>query len=98
MSNEHVFQARYSSLDLMGHVNNTEYVDWLCDCFPISFWKKYQFEWLQINYSNEVKPEETINISLTELSDHKGVFSAVGTNQETKLNAFEAQFGFKQSN
>ncbi len=98
MSNEHVFKAGYSSLDLMGHVNNTQYMDWLCDCFPISFWKKYQFEWMQINYSNEVKPEESIDITITELDDHKGVFSAVGTNQDTNLTAFEAQFAFKQVN
>ena len=96
-SNEHIFEANYSSLDLMGHVNNTQYIDWLCDCFPISFWKKYQFDWLQINYSNEIKPEESINIEMTELPDQPGVFSAVGTNLTTHQVAFETQFGFKQS-
>ena len=82
----------------MGHVNNTQYVDWMCDCSPISFWKKYQFDWLQINYTTEVKPEESIDITITELNDNKGVFSAVGTNQDTNLTAFEAQFALKQGN
>ena len=97
MSEQHVFKARYSSLDLMGHVNNTQYVDWICDSFPLTFWRKHQFEWLQINYSNEVKPEESINITLAESNEHRGVYSAVGTNQETNLIAFEAQFCIKQS-
>ena len=69
----------------------------LCDCFPVSFWRKYQFEWLQINYSNEVKPEESINIEMTELADQPGVFSAVATNLTSHLTAFEAQFCFKQA-
>ena len=27
-------QADYSMVDIMGHVNNTRYVDWVMDCFP----------------------------------------------------------------
>ncbi len=92
---EHTFQANYSSLDLMGHVNNTQYLDWLCDCFPIDFWHEHQLDWLQINYNNEVKPEEHVSIELIEHQDQPGVYSAVGNNVDNELVAFEAQMGFK---
>lgn len=47
--------ARYSTLDVNGHVTNTVYVDWALDCFAPQEHHR-RLEWLQINYISEVKP------------------------------------------
>ena len=61
------FSASYSALDLLGHVNNTFYIDWIFDCFSSKYLKGKIPEWLQINYSSETRPEEDVAISMGEI-------------------------------
>jgi len=86
------FQARYSSLDLMGHVNNTHYIDWIFDCFRIDQIRGRKLDWLQINFSAEVKAEETVAVSVAEIPSREGSYSVVGTKQSSGIIAFDAQF------
>jgi acyl-ACP thioesterase len=90
------FQARYSSLDLMGHVNNTHYVDWIFDSFPIDQIRGRKLEWLQINFSSEVKPDEIVDVSVGEDPHQNLIYSVVGMNRNTNVIAFDAQFGLKE--
>jgi len=96
MNEMNTFKARYSSLDLMGHVNNTHYVDWIFDSFPIDQIRGRKLEWLQINFSSEVKPEEVVIVSVKEVPQQPLVYSVVGMNQNTNVIAFDAQFGLKE--
>jgi medium-chain acyl-[acyl-carrier-protein] hydrolase len=88
------FNAGYSCLDLLGHVNNTRYVDWLCDCFPLSFWQRYQLQTLQINYSNEVKPHENVRVEIISDPAQPACYFASGACQSDQRIAFEAQLNF----
>jgi len=42
-------RAGYSVVDILGHVNNSRYVDWICDAFPIETFRDHRLDWLQIN-------------------------------------------------
>ncbi len=88
------FKARYSSLDLMGHVNNAQYIDWILDCFPVERMRKQKLDWLQINFNNEVKPDETLTIEMSPLADQPDCYSVRGSNQTNDTIAFDAQFGW----
>lgn len=90
------FQARYSSLDLMGHVNNTHYVDWIFDSFPTDQIRGKKLDWLQINFSSEVKPDEIVDVSVGENQSQPLTYSVVGLNRNANVTAFDAQFGLKE--
>jgi acyl-ACP thioesterase len=85
-------QAGYSMVDLMGHVNNVRYIDWICDCFPISEYQERKPGWLQINYNNEVKPGEGVCLQRAPYPTEPGSWYIAGTNQTSGAKAFEAKF------
>ena len=62
--------ADYSAVDLMGHVNNTRYVEWICNCFPQEKYQQEQIAWLQINYNNEVRPNEIVQLGIQPVEIH----------------------------
>lgn len=68
---DHVYDktVRYSDLDLNGHMNNTKYADVLMDAFdPKELEGKFLSE-LQLNYSQECRPGETMEIFRGKLED-----------------------------
>ncbi|MCL4559447.1 MAG: thioesterase [Chloroflexi bacterium] len=85
-----VTQAGYSSVDLMGHVNNARYIDWIADCFPIQVHAAQTLDWLQINYVNEVKPGECVSVAAGPAQPGSALWFVQGTNQTTAARAFEA--------
>jgi len=88
------FSADYSTVDLMGHVNNTHYIDWIFDCFSFDQIRGKQLDWLQINYSSEVKPHEEVKLSI---GNNQGqTYTVEGYNLTSQTIAFEAQFGLKE--
>ncbi len=94
-------RADYSAVDLMGHVNNTRYVEWVMDCFPFEHHRTHRLAWLQVNYNNEVRPEEEIRLSLGQDPGNPGgwyiagtVFNPVGLSGDG-TRAFEAALGWQ---
>jgi len=45
-------RAGYSSLDLINQVNNSRYVEWICDAIPLETFSQKKLDWLQINYDH----------------------------------------------
>jgi len=86
--------ASYSTLDLMGHVNNTRYIEWATDCFSIDHFQTHQLDWLQVNYTNEVKPGEQVLLSNVQDSEDSSVWLVQGMNQAKNNRAFEAALGW----
>ncbi|KPL76495.1 hypothetical protein ADN00_11010 [Ornatilinea apprima] len=80
--------AGYSVVDLMGHVNNAVYVDWVCDALPSSYFQERHLAAVQVNYNKEVRPAESVSIQVGQLD---GQMSLKGVNQTTGEIAFEAQ-------
>jgi medium-chain acyl-[acyl-carrier-protein] hydrolase len=82
--------ARYSDIDIMGHVNNARYADWVTDCFPIAMYRQKRLQSLQINFVKEVKPGDGISISMGEGNRHPGLWAINGDNLTNGEKAFEA--------
>jgi medium-chain acyl-[acyl-carrier-protein] hydrolase len=88
-------QAGYSAVDILGHVNNSRYVDWICDAFPFSDFQQKRLDWLQINYEREIKPDEEVNILSKVLDENPRQWLIEGNNQSSGLRAFEAMLEWK---
>jgi medium-chain acyl-[acyl-carrier-protein] hydrolase len=87
-------QAGYSSVDLMGHVNNARYVEWISDCFGAEEHAARKLDWLQINYINEVMQGETISVAAAPSKGNPDVWAIQGANLATGALAFEALVGW----
>lgn len=59
----------YMDLDMNGHVNNTRYVDWFMNRFPVEKHQKALLHELLIHYNAEVLPHESVTLSLCEDGD-----------------------------
>jgi len=54
----------YTDLDANGHVNNTRYVDWLCNALGMEIMKDHPPERLIIHYDNEIRPGTPVKLRL----------------------------------
>lgn len=88
-------QAAYSDIDLMGHVNNTRYVEWVCDCFPAEFYQQHGMREIQVNFLNEVKAGEKVSIRVVARDEEPLVSLVAGKNLDSGAAAFEAVVKWK---
>lgn len=93
---EEKFTARagYSMVDLLGHVNNTRYIDWVMDCFDFDHYASQQLAWLQINYNAEVRAGETVRMLAGPRQTDSSTWLVVGEKPETGEHAFEVETGW----
>jgi acyl-ACP thioesterase len=82
-------EAGYTSLDVVGHVNNIRYIDWACDCFPLENYSNRALTSLQINFSKEIKPGEQVALLLGKDSQ-PGLWVVHGNNLISGVKAFDA--------
>ena len=80
----------YSTIDVMGHVNNTRYMEWVGDCFSINHYQNYKLEWAQINYANEIKPGDVVSLVKGLKSGEDNTWVIAGNNLTANNRAFEA--------
>jgi acyl-ACP thioesterase len=90
-------QPGYSSVDIVGHVNNSRYIDWICDAFPIDQYSQHELDWLQINYEQEVLPGEEISVLVNPVEDQPGVWALEGRNLTNDTRAFEAALRWRNT-
>jgi medium-chain acyl-[acyl-carrier-protein] hydrolase len=83
-------KAGYSAVDMMHHVNNARYIEWISDCFTLEEYQAKRIEWLQINYVNEVKPNEALSLKVGPDSNDPELCVVEGINLVNGLRAFEA--------
>lgn len=50
----------YSDVDFNGHLNNSKYVDYIMDCFPIEEHWKSDITSIEVHFVNEALPGETV--------------------------------------
>jgi len=91
LEEQFVTRAGYSTVDLMGHVNNTRYIDWISDCFSFAEHQSRRLNQLQINYVNEVKPGEQVALLRGAYPGQPDTWYIAGNNLATGVKAFEAQ-------
>jgi len=87
-------KAGYSAVDLMEHVNNARYAEWICDCFSTEEHASRKLDWMQVNYINEVKAGECVSICAAPSSANPDVWAVQGANLSTRARAFEALLGW----
>ena len=57
-------RAAYTDLDANGHVNNTRYVDWLCDALGTARMTEMPPERMTIHFNSEIRPGEAVELRL----------------------------------
>jgi medium-chain acyl-[acyl-carrier-protein] hydrolase len=80
----------YSAVDMLGHVNNARYIEWIMDCIPMAEHRTRRPHSLQINYSSEVLPGQPISIHAGQDEASSGQWAFFGMNQASGVRAFEA--------
>ncbi len=55
-------RARYSEVDMNGHINNTHYIDYILDTHLSSYYNDYKVTNLIINFDKEIKDGDHIDI------------------------------------
>ena len=73
-----------------GHMNNTRYVDVICDALPWSVWDTAQLRDLRIFYHREVPRGESFALSCLQTEDNRWYFSG----ERDSKSAFEAEMVF----
>lgn len=79
----------YSDIDCNRHMNNTRYVQWVCDLFPTSRFENAALKKFQINYLADGIEGHRIALSLGEDAG-AGCFSVRGTDEQAERVVFEA--------
>lgn len=86
-------QARFSTVDIIGHVNNTRYIEWAADCFSLDEYRRKELGSIQISYAAEVKPGE--RVSMQYATEDGKTYVIAGENLDTGARAFEVVWIWK---
>ncbi|WAA10793.1 acyl-[acyl-carrier-protein] thioesterase [Fervidibacillus albus] len=52
----------YSDIDINGHLNNSNYIDYIMDCFPVEDHQKYITKAIEVHFLRELLPGETLTV------------------------------------
>lgn len=61
---EVVRTVSYSDLDVNGHMNNTRYLDWICDLLPAAFHKDHPLKGITICYMSEALEGQQLHLGI----------------------------------
>lgn len=84
-------RAGYSAVDIMEHVNNARYIEWISDCFSLDEYRTLRLAALQINYLNEVRPGETVTLLRGQIPNRPLAWYITALNRNTGAKSFEAE-------
>jgi len=68
-------KAVYTDVDFNGHVNNVRYIHWIEDALDSHLLEKADKMRIDINYLNEIREGETIDIMSAEINDNSAAHS-----------------------
>jgi medium-chain acyl-[acyl-carrier-protein] hydrolase len=83
-------RAGYSAVDIVGHTNNSRYIEWICDAFPFEMFITHKLDWIQINYEHEILPGEEVSILVNPVSPDGEQWAIEGRNNSNDTRAFSA--------
>lgn len=82
-------KAGYSVVDMQGHVNNSRYIQWVCDCFPWEMYRTKLLDWIQINYDNEILPGDEVELLVDQPDPAGALYTVEGMNRSSGSKSFE---------
>ena len=56
----------FSDLDINGHMNNTRYLDWVCDLLSAAYHKEHPLKAITICYMNEALEGQTLQLDISQ--------------------------------
>jgi acyl-ACP thioesterase len=81
----------YSDIDFNGHLNNSQYINVMMDCFPIEEYQQYRICTLEINYIEEAFSQDAIVLKKDgRLSEGTNILIE-GTKKENEKPVFRAK-------
>lgn len=83
-------RAGYSDMDINRHMNNTRYIEWICDLFASNTYQHRALSTLTVNYTHEIAPETEVALHL--LQQQEGFFAA-GISGDQPCFAAKGQWG-----
>ncbi len=89
----HSFEARYSDVDLNGHVNSVKYLEHALDLFPLEWHRSHRVKRVEIAFVAESHAGDQINLYMEELGD--GAFNiklTKGKQEETEVVRISVKF------
>jgi acyl-ACP thioesterase len=74
-----------SDIDMHQHVNNTQYVRWVLDSFPLDFLSRYRVTQLDVNFLLQSKVGDQFHIATGALSDTEYISSVMRKDDKKEL-------------
>ncbi len=89
---ESVFEraVSYTDIDLNLHLNNAKYVEYLMNCYPLEFHESNCLNSITMSFNSEMKYEEVIEISVSNINDDNRLQYVEAENKNTGRQAFQA--------
>ena len=84
----------YSDIDINGHLNNSKYVDYIMDCFPVNDHKKFQMNAIEVHFVNEALPGDTVQLFKDTSRIQEGIVYIEGLNKNQNKTFFKALIEF----
>jgi acyl-ACP thioesterase len=94
-SRQEFIQARYSDLDQNMHVNNARYVEWVFDCIGVTQAGDELPDVFSIEYKNEVKSGDWVNLKLENVTGDQPAYVVEGTTRDSVQVCFRAYAGYR---
>ena len=88
------YKIKFSDIDFVYHANNTRYPSWIMDCYDPEFHKNNVLESIQINYLEQLRFDDTIEVRFNKTNDTKNhYFDCVKENSNSRV--FQAIVSWK---
>lgn len=78
------YPIRISEIDLMQHVNNSNYVKWVMDAMGINWLLKYEPARLEVNFIKEAKYPNTLQVIHLKQSETEHLYSLISKEDQTE--------------
>ncbi|MDR2383152.1 MAG: hypothetical protein LBD76_04615 [Prevotellaceae bacterium] len=87
-----VHTVPYSAIDINGHVNNTLYIQWIIDSFPLDYILNHDVYDIEINYLQEAMANQQYYVMLEEFSPDEYLCSIVRYPDNKELSRMALKF------
>lgn len=87
----------YSDIDFNGHLNNSKYVDYIMDCFPVADHQNYTIQTIDLNFNQEALPGDSITLFKDTSGVDGNVIYIEGVNQTDDNVVFKSLITIKEN-